>query len=168
MGISLEQIGIIVLVLLTGLSAGLCFTWLNAITPGIGRLDDLGYLMSFQQMNRAIINPMFLIVFFGPFFLGFTDLYLLRKASSETLWLFIIAIAIYFLGVVLVTIFGNVPLNNILESTELSFATPKDLKVLRGLFEVKWNHLHLIRTLSATVSFLLLIINLIQITKNNT
>ena len=28
--------------LLVGLTAGLCFTWGNAVTPGIGQLDDLG------------------------------------------------------------------------------------------------------------------------------
>ena len=70
MEFSVNTITTISTILLTGLSAGLCFTWTNAITPGIGRLDDLGYLQSFQEMNRAIINPIFLIVFFGPFFSG--------------------------------------------------------------------------------------------------
>ncbi|MBD3661527.1 MAG: DUF1772 domain-containing protein, partial [Arenibacter algicola] len=70
MEITIENIGITALILLTGLSAGLCFTWSNAITPGIGRLNDPGYLMSFQQMNRAIINPLFLLVFFGPSIVG--------------------------------------------------------------------------------------------------
>ena len=149
MDITFEYIAMALLVFLTGLSAGLCFTWTNAITPGIGRLDDMSYLLSFQQMNRTIVNPMFLIAFFGPAILGLHSL-----------------IAIYFEGVVLVTIFGNVPLNNILDATELSTANQVDLKTLRDLFEVKWNHLHLIRTISATVSFALLIISLIQITKN--
>jgi hypothetical protein len=39
-----ENIIMIALVLLTGLSAELCFNWSNTVTPGIGRLDDLGYL----------------------------------------------------------------------------------------------------------------------------
>ncbi|HDZ13514.1 MAG TPA: DUF1772 domain-containing protein, partial [Pricia sp.] len=53
-------------ILFTGLTAGLCFTWSNAITPGIGRLNDLTFLQSFQAMNRAILNPRFLFVFFSP------------------------------------------------------------------------------------------------------
>jgi uncharacterized membrane protein len=167
MDITFEHIGITALVLLTGLSAGLCFTWSNAVTPGIGRLDDLGYLMSFQQMNRTILNPIFFMVFFGPSALGLINLYGLRSASNSLIWLLVLAIAIYFLGVVLVTIFGNVPLNNILETTELSSASREDLRTLRDTFEIKWNRLHLIRTLSATVSFLLLIISLIQIAKSN-
>lgn len=167
MDITFQQIGMIALVLMTGLAAGLCFTWSNAIIPGIGKLDDLGYLMSFQQMNRAILNPLFFIVFFGPSFLGLVNLYGLKNASSAIIWPFVLAIVIYFLGVVLVTIFGNVPLNNILETTDLNAASTEDLKTLRDNFEVKWNRLHLIRTLSAIVSFLLLIISLIQVTKSN-
>ena len=167
MDITFEFITMNVLVFLTGLSAGLCFTWINAITPGIGKLDDMTYLMSFQQMNRSIINPMFIITFFGPSILGVISLIAFRGASWAIIWVLIAAIAIYFLGVVLVTIFGNVPLNNALDATELSSVNRVDLKSLRGLFEVKWNRLHVIRTISAVVSFLLLIISLIQITKSN-
>ncbi|WP_296386410.1 DUF1772 domain-containing protein [Winogradskyella sp.] len=164
MDITFEHIGMTALILLTGLSAGLCFTWSNTITPGIGKLDDLNYLMSFQQMNRTILNPLFFIVFFGPTILGLINLYGVRNASNS-IWFLLMAIAIYFIGVVLVTIFGNVPLNNILDQTKLNLANTMDIKTLRNTFEVKWNRLHLIRTFSATISFLLLLINLTQITK---
>ena len=166
MGFTFEYIAI--LVFLTGLSAGLCFTWANAITPGIGRLDDMSYLISFQQMNRSIINPMFIITFFGPSIIGVISLIAFRGSSRTIIWVLIVAVAIYFLGVVLITIFGNVPLNNTLDATELSSVNRVDLKTLRDLFEVKWNRLHTIRTISAVVSFLLLIISLIHITKSTT
>lgn len=156
-----QHIAIIILVVLTGLSAGLCFTWSNAITPGIGRLDDLGYLSAFQQMNRSIINPLFIIVFFGPFFLGLINLYLFKTASSSIIWLLILATAIYFLGVVLATIFGNVPLNDILDKTDLGTSSLEDLKQLRHRFEDKWNRWHLNRTISSVISFFLLIITLL-------
>jgi uncharacterized membrane protein len=107
------------------------------------------------------------MVFFGPSILGFINLYCLRSVSNSIIWLLVLAIAIYFLGVVLVTIFGNVPLNNILETTELSSSSREDLRTLRATFEIKWNRLHLIRTISAALSFLLLIISLIQIAKSN-
>ena len=168
MDFTLQHIVAIVLVLLVGLSAGLCFTWTNAITPGIGKLDDLGYLRAFQQMNRSIINPLFIIVFFGPFILGIPNLYLFKNTSSSMIWLLIIAMAFYFFGVLLVTIFGNVPLNELLDKTDLSKASLEDLKLLRNRFETKWNRLHLIRTFSASVSFLLLIKSLIQIIKSIT
>lgn len=167
MDITIQHIGIIALVVLTGLSAGLCFTWSNSITPGIGRLNDFEYLASFQQMNRAILNPLFFIVFFGPFFLSLINLYVFKSAPSSVLWLLILAAIIYVLGVLLVTIFGNVPLNEMLDKTELANASAYDLKTLRNNFEMKWNRLHLVRTISSAISFITLIISVIQITKNN-
>lgn len=164
MDFTFENIGFIALLILTGLSAGLCFTWSNAITPGIGRLNDLGFLQSFQQMNRTILNPTFFVVFFGPFILGLVNLYLFRNTPSSFFWLYISAIAIYFFGVVLVTIFGNVPLNDLLDKTDLSSASLKDLKELRNQFETKWNRLHLIRTVTSITSFIILLISLLQST----
>lgn len=161
MDFTLQHIVTIVLVLLLGLSSGLCFTWANSVTPGIGQLDDFGYLSAFQQMNRSIINPLFILVFFGPFFLGFINLYLYKNASNTIIWFLILAIAIYFFGVLLVTIFGNVPLNEILDKTDLSKASLEDLKQLREQFEDKWNRLHLIRTINSAVAFLLLILTLL-------
>lgn len=162
MNFTLESTAIIALVLVTGLSAGLCFTWSNTITPGIGRLNDIGYLQSFQQMNRTILNPLFFAVFFGPFFINLLTIYLFKNQTNHLLWLLILAGSIYFIGVLLITIFGNVPLNELLDKTDLSIATIEEIKQLREKFEVKWNRLHLIRTIASMISFLLLIITLSQ------
>ena len=118
-------------------------------------------------MNRAIINPLFLLVFFGPSIVGAINLYLFKNAPSPLIWSLILGIAIYFFGVVLVTIFGNVPLNEVLDKTDLNSASIEELRQLRERFEVKWNRLHLIRTLSSIISFLLLLIGLFQVTKYN-
>jgi len=162
MDFTLENTAVIALVLLTGLSAGLCFTWSNAITPGIGRLDDLGYLQSFQQMNRTILNPVFFVVFFGPFFLNLISIYLFKSNSSHLLWFLILAGVLYFFGVLVVTVFGNVPLNEMLDKTDLGIASVDELRQLREKFEVKWNRLHSIRTFTSIISFILLIISLSQ------
>ena len=141
------------------------FYMVNTVTPGVGRLVDLGYLQSFQQMNRAILNPTFFIVFFGPFFLNLINIYVFRNAESSVLWLLILASALYFFGVVLVTIFGNVPLNEMLDKTDLISASASELKTLRERFEVNWNRWHLIRTITSVTSFILLLISLIQLSK---
>ena len=167
MDITLETLVISVLIVLTGLSAGLCFTWSNAITPGIGRLDDLGYLRSFQQMNRRILNSLFFVVFFGPSVLGLISFYWFKGSPATLIWMLVLAIATYFFGVVLVTIFGNVPLNEMLDKVDLNMASNTELGQLRESFELKWNRLHLIRTISSIISFLLLLFVLIQATKNS-
>ncbi|WP_298238247.1 DUF1772 domain-containing protein [uncultured Algibacter sp.] len=161
MDFTFQNTSIIVLTLLTGLSAGLSFTWANTITTGIGNLDNYGYLSAFQQMNRTILNLPFFIVFFGPFVLGLVNLYSFKNAPSSLIGVLISATIIYFLGVVLVTIFGNVPLNEVLDKTDLISASNEDLKALRNIFEAKWNRLHLIRTVSSIGSFFLLILILL-------
>lgn len=143
--------------LFTGLSAGLCFTWTNAITPGIGRIDDIGYLQAFQHMNRTIVNPLFLLIFLTPFLFSAFGAFLLRL-QSNLFWLLVAAAIIYFVGLVLVTIMGNIPLNEILDKTDLSNISLENARDLRDRFEIKWNNLHLIRTISAAISFTLLIL----------
>lgn len=167
MNVSLENTAITVLIVLTGLSAGLCFTWSNAVTTGLGRLDSIGYLSAFQQMNRTIINPTFFIVFFGPFFLSIINIYVFRNAPSNIKGLLIAAAIVYTVGVLLVTIFGNVPLNELLDKTTIATASTEDLQNLRATFETKWNQFHAIRTVTATIAFVLLVISAMQIAKNN-
>jgi len=161
-----QTIVLVLATLLTGLTAGLCFTWNNAVTPGVGQLVDMGYLRSFQEMNRAIINPIFLIVFFGPFFLHIANIFLFKTSSGTLLWLVMASAALYIIGLVAVTIFGNVPLNELLDKTDLMQASAEELKLLRDKFEVKWNRFHLIRTASTVLSFLLLLI--ICLSRTNT
>lgn len=151
----LQNTTILLLVLLTGLSAGLCFTWSNSITSGIGKLNDLGYLQSFQQLNRSILNPLFFFIFFGPFFINIINLYLFKDHSNIIIMLGLAAV-IYFLGVIVITIFGNVPLNELLDKIDLNTLNNIEIKELRMQFELKWNRLHMIRTVASFLSFLIL------------
>ncbi|MDT0622687.1 DUF1772 domain-containing protein [Croceitalea vernalis] len=160
MEFKLKFIVLILGLVFTGLTAGLCFTWSNAVTPGIGRLDNLSFLKSFQAMNRAIINGKFMIVFFGPVLLLFLNTYLF-KGNNTSFWLFLIAAILFFIGIGLVTIFGNVPLNELLDKSNLEALSKIELQELRDKFEKPWNLLHTIRTLSSFSAFMLLIIGML-------
>lgn len=160
MEFKLKFILLILGLVFTGLTAGLCFTWSNAVTPGIGRLDNLSFLKAFQAMNRAIINGKFMIVFFGPVLLLFLNTYLF-KGNNISFWLFLIAAILFFIGIGLVTIFGNVPLNEVLDKSNLEALSNVELQELRDKFEQPWNRLHIIRTLSSFSAFVLLIIGML-------
>jgi uncharacterized membrane protein len=60
-----ETIILALAILLTGLMAGIFFTWSNAVKPGIGKLSDIEYLRALQSMNRVILNNAFKIIFLG-------------------------------------------------------------------------------------------------------
>lgn len=158
MDINFETTTMIISIVLTGLTAGLCFTWTNAITPGIGQLDDLSFLLSFQQMNRAIINPIFLIIFFGPFISNSYVAFLKYQHQDASFWIFLAASLTFTIGVVFITILKNVPLNEVLDKTNLGDASLEELKMLRKRFENPWKQWHFIRTISSTISFVLLLV----------
>lgn len=161
MEIKFKIIVLMLSILFTGLTAGLCFTWSNAITPGIDKLDDLGFLQSFQAMNRAIINPSFLIAFFGPVIFLFINAYLHRNAHPTVFKSFLMAAILYFVGIGIITVFKNVPLNEILDKTILENLSAAELKELRTKFKQPWNRWHIQRTITSFTSFSLLIIGLI-------
>ena len=60
-----ETIILATAILLTGLMAGIFFTWSNAVKPVIGKLSDLEYLRALQSMNRVILNKAFIGMFLG-------------------------------------------------------------------------------------------------------
>lgn len=161
MELSIKPILLIVTILTTGLTAGLCFAWGNAVTPGIGKLGTLAYLQAFQEMNRSILNPVFFIVFLGPVVLNIVNLILFRSAAKPVLFLLIGGTVVYFIGLFLVTVLGNVPLNEILDKTDLLSASSEELTQLRERFENPWNSFHRIRIWSSLLSFVLLAISLL-------
>ncbi|SFW82302.1 DUF1772 domain-containing protein [Chitinophaga sancti] len=64
----------------------------------------------------------------------------------------------YYLGVMVVTIPGNIPLNNMLEAFTIQGAAVDELHLMRAQFEQKWNMLNHIRTLCSLASFILVMI----------
>lgn len=162
MDLSINTITSFVTIIFTGLTAGLCFTWSNAVITGLSRLGDLEYLQAFKEMNRAIINPTFLVVFFWPLFLHLIHIYLYRNLQNTFFWMLLAAALLFILGVGVVTVFGNIPLNEMLDKTNLSTASATDLKLLRNRFEYRWSNFHLIRTVTSIGSFALLVFALLQ------
>jgi uncharacterized membrane protein len=150
----------------TGLMAGIFFTWTNAVTPGLGKLKDIGYLRALQSMNRVILNPAFYIVFICPILMLPLAAALNYKSDPSLIFkLLSVASIIYLLGVFFITILGNIPLNNLLDKNELVDFSLEDAKKLRNEIETKWNNFNLIRTITSSISFILLIMTCFLITK---
>ena len=150
----------------TGIMAGIFFTWTNAVTPGIGKLSDIDYLNALQKMNHAILNYWFYVLFFGAVLLTPLYVVLYYKSSTDMLfWVLIVAVLLYWLGVFLVTFLGNIPINILLDKTNLGKISISDAQQLRGSIEVKWNNFNLVRTLSAITSFVLLLFVCFQVNK---
>ncbi len=162
----IELIILVLAILFTGLMAGIFFIWTNAVTPGIGKLNDMGYLRALQSMNRIILNTSFRIVFIGAVIaVALVPLFYYKTFPNYIFWTFIAVFIIYWIGVFAVTFLGNIPLNRMLDNTNLETISIENAKTLRIAIETKWNNLNLIRTITSTISFLLLILSLLFINK---
>ena len=153
-------------ILLTGLMAGIFFTWSNAVKPGLGKLSDIEYLRALQSMHRVILNNAFKLIFLGAIItVALVPVFYFNLYPKNIFWLFILTLVIYWVGVFGVTISGNIPLNEILDKTNLESISQEEIKALRTRIEVKWNNFNFIRSISSAITFLLLILSFIFLDK---
>ncbi len=138
----------------TGLMAGLLYGWAVSVIPGTTRVGDHTYVETMQDINRAIINPAFIIPFMGvPLALGAASILHFRTGDTRRGWLLASATGTYLVGVLGVTIRGNVPLNDALDAFELPAAASDDLSERRSTYERPWNRFHHLRTAASVISF---------------
>ena len=153
---------LIITTLSSGLMAGLFYSWSVSVTLGLAKIGNANYLQAFQSMNRAILNPAFFIFFMGLVILLPLVSYMYSTSLSTQFWLILSATILYMLGVMVVTIFGNVPMNNTLEVLQIESMSLEQMSSFRLGFESKWNNLNMIRTICSSFSFVLLILACIQ------
>ena len=159
----MNTILLIITTLFSGLIAGLFYAWSISVTPGLARVGDTHYLHAFQSMNRAILNPAFFVAFMGlVILLPLLAYFYFKSPISAPFWYILSAMLLYLIGVILVTFLGNIPLNNNLEALFIESMTPAQMDVFRLEFEHQWNRFNYIRTLSSTLSFILLILACLQ------
>lgn len=160
MEISIKPILLIIAIILTGLSAGLFYGWEVSVIPGTKKVSTTAYLETMQQINRAILNPRFFIVFFISFLMLVVCSYSIKTDSSAAFYLLVASASIYLVGTLLVTGAGNVPINNVLEVQDLALLSAEDLEALREKIEARWNYLHTIRTWCSVLAFALSVVSL--------
>ncbi len=154
MEITSKTVTLFVAIFLSGLSAGLFYAWSVSVIPGTKKIADLTYIETMQNINRAILNPWFFLIFFGSLAL------LLLAAVQQygnglTFWFILGAALTYLMGTFGVTGLGNVPLNNKLDAIRVGQISLQEIQYWRNYYEPKWNRLHTIRTVFAVLSFLL-------------
>ena len=139
--------------LMVGIFAGVFAIYGNAIMPGLRRTNDRTFVGAFQAIDTAIINPLFLMTFFGGLvFTGIAAaLHLGEDFRSVLPWIGI-ALVLY-LAVVVITVAVNVPLNDGIKAAGDPDGIA-DLAAVRERFnEARWAGWNLFRALATTVAF---------------
>ena len=136
---------LLVAAVLAGLQAGTYFTWASGVMPGLARADDRTFVDAMQQINIAIVNPVFMLSFLGaPLLAGAA---IVACGPSARPWA--VAGAALAVGTILITGAGNIPLNNALDAAG-PVSQIKDLAAARADFEGLWVKLNIARTLTST------------------
>ena len=129
-----------------GLIAGLFFAFSTAIMPGLAHASDRTFVQAMQEINVAILNPLFLLVFVAPI----PALGVAVFTGPSRPW--VIAALVLYVVCFAITMAGNVPLNDAL----LAVGQPESeaaIRSAREVFEDSWNRLHLIRTVAVIAAF---------------
>ena len=139
-----EDLTLLAAATLAGLQAGTYYTWASGVMPGLGRVDDRTFVHAMQQINVAIVNPVFMLSFLGaPALAG---LAIAVAGPSARPW--VIAGAVLALGTVVITFAGNIPLNDALDAAG-PVAQITDPAAVRADFEGLWVKLNVARTLTS-------------------
>jgi len=143
-------------IIATGLMSGLWYGWAVSVIPGTRRVADANYVDAMRHINRAIINPAFLVPFIGiPLLIVVAAVVQFRSGDARRGWLLAVAAAVYVVGVLGVTARRNVPLNDALDAFDLEGSDADAIGVRRRTYEAPWNRWHYVRTGANVVSFVL-------------
>jgi uncharacterized membrane protein len=135
-----------------GLAAGLFYTFSISVMPGLGRSDDRTFVESMQQINKAILNPLFALSFGGALVLTGAAAVLHLSGDGRPALPWIVAGLGLYVVVLAVTFALNVPLNDELDNAGRPDRIA-DLAAVRDRFESAWVRWNILRAVVSTAAF---------------
>jgi uncharacterized membrane protein len=149
---ALQGVCLLAATISVGLMAGVFGLYAHTIMPGLAKTDDRTFVGAFQAIDRAIINPLFIPVFFGALILAAAAAALSIGEERRDVLPWAVAALVLYLPVVVFTLRVNVPLNDAIKAA----GDPDriDLPAVRRDFdESRWRRWNLFRTLASTAAF---------------
>jgi uncharacterized membrane protein len=145
-------------VLAVGLVAGLFCAFAYAVMPGLAQTDDRSLISSMQRINVVIVNPLFLLLFFGG--LAFTAAAAIFYRDHGLFW-WIVGSAVLYAAGLLITVAFNIPLNDQLAASG-DPAGIADPAAVRDAFETAWVRWNIARAAVHTIAFTVLVVGLVR------
>lgn len=150
---TLRAITLIGATLTIGLAAGTFAVFAHTIMPGLHSADDRTFVGAFQHIDRAIINPWFMVTAFGGALVCTAAAAITNRGTPAMKWI-IAALVLYLLAVV-ITMAVNVPLNNAIKAA--GDPGHVDVALIRQRFhESRWVAWNLVRVATTVPAFGLL------------
>jgi uncharacterized membrane protein len=147
----LPFISLLLALLATGLLAGFFYAYTSSVSPGLGDLDDAGYIAAMQSINDAVPNGVFVLSFVGSPLLLVVATVLHARAHSPRLPALALATGLVVAGGLLVTFLASVPLNDELATVDPN-AAASVLADARADYEDAWNAWNTVRTVACAAA----------------
>lgn len=139
-----------------GLVAGVFFAFSTFVMRALSRLQPAQGIAAMQSINITVINPLFMTVLFGTalacIVLAISSLLKWNQPGNPYL---LLGSLLYLVGTILVTIVGNVPLNEALAKVDPNSADGTSLWTSYLANWTVWNHIRTIAALAAAATFTL-------------
>ncbi|GAB2944882.1 DUF1772 domain-containing protein [Micromonospora polyrhachis] len=133
----------------TGLIAGLFYAYACSVMPGLRRTDDQTFVTTMRQINEAILNGWFAIIFVGAPLLTAAAVVLHLPTAGRPMLPWIVAAFLLNTAMIAITFGINVPLNNELATANPNSTTPA---TIRRKFEAKWVRWNIARAATPTAA----------------
>jgi uncharacterized membrane protein len=154
---------LVVLAMATGLLAGVFLTFSDFVMKSLLAAKPAAGSEAMQIINRKVYNSIFMVLFLAmvPVSAGLA-VYASFYTAGPLATVLIIAGLLYFFGVFVVTVIGNVPMNNALEALPQGGDDAQAYwpEYVKGW--VLWNHLRWVTALGASVSYVIAAMFLMQ------
>ncbi|MBI3352760.1 MAG: DUF1772 domain-containing protein [Nitrospirae bacterium] len=152
---------IFIAVLLSGIIAGVFFTFSTFVMPALSALPSETGIASMQSINVSVVKSLFIIVFMGITVLSIAlGVMAILKWGQPGMSVLLAASIFNVVGSFLVTMAFNVPLNEALAAVVPQSVEGAEMWT-RYLHDwTLWNHVRTISTLLASGGFMYTLINL--------
>jgi len=143
----------------SGLMAGVFFAFSNFVMAALARLAPGEGIRAMQVINVTVLNRLFLSIFMGTGVVSIVVMVMASLRWNAASFYVLLGGAVYVLEPILVTMRGNVPLNNALAA--LNAEAPDSASRWSDYVRdwTRWNH---VRTVACTVAMVLFLLALQQ------
>ena len=132
----------------TAMVAGLLFAFAHSVMPGLGMLDDRGFLTAFQRIDAAVSKSWMMLTFLGSPALTLAALLLHLPGQSPAVPWLVVALVLV-IATVLITGAIHLPLNAAIQQAAPELSDAADP---RSRFEDRWVRWNVIRAVTSTGS----------------
>jgi uncharacterized membrane protein len=136
----------------TGMVAGVFLAFSTFIMAALGRVSTANGISAMQMINITVVTPIFMAVLFGSAIICLAFSYVAFRSGPSSMIMG--GSLLYLCGVIGVTMFANVPLNDALQAIDAQSATSSEFWQSYQQKWTFWNHIRCLAAIASCAAFI--------------